>query len=154
MLVTRVIDGDTFEGQEYRSGKLSTKKVKIRTLNYDSPEHKNPTVTIEQVFGERARFVLDSLISGQVVTVKYNGLSSYDRRLARVKFKGYYLENFMIANGYAWVDEATTTKKRRYGLQKYARSKGRGLWNLSLYGNDALLSPWDFRRIYSTHRLN
>jgi micrococcal nuclease len=158
VLADRIVDGDGIEGRVVRKGVVTKKVVNIRLTNTDAPGCKNPTVTIAQIYGERSKFVLDSLIKGKVVTVKFTGKWSYNRRLGRVKYNGYWLDNFMIANGHAWADEQAPVTSKRYQLQLFAKSKERGLWNPKLYDTTSfdnskrLVSPWDFRDLFSTRK--
>ncbi len=57
-----VIDGDT----------IIIKRIKIRLAGIDAPE-------LDQAFGQKSKWAMVGICKGQVITVKLNGETSYDR---------------------------------------------------------------------------
>jgi endonuclease YncB( thermonuclease family) len=57
-----VIDGDT----------IVIKRVKVRLAGIDAPE-------LDQPYGQKSKWAMVNICKGQVVTVKLNGETSYDR---------------------------------------------------------------------------
>jgi micrococcal nuclease len=128
--VVRVIDGDTLELLVER------KPVRIRLDQIDAPEQ-------GQAHGEQARRQLATLCAGVVATFRAQGQDRYGRTLGQVRCNGREVNEFMVAQGWAWV-------YRRYApadspllaLEGLARELGLGLWA----DPQPPVAPWAWRQ--------
>lgn len=99
-LVTRVVDGDTFDG-EVDLGFTVKVNVRFRVLNFDSPESYRPKTEGEKIHGDAATSFAKELIEGKVVTIKTYKGDSFGRWLASIKLEdGRDYANIMISEGF------------------------------------------------------
>jgi micrococcal nuclease len=127
--VIRVIDGDTLELLVERS------PVRVRLNHIDAPEQ-------GQAFGQQARQKLAGLCAGVIAQVWVQGRDRYGRTIGEVDCAGRQANEFMVAQGWAWV-------YRRYApadspmlaLEALARDLGLGLWA----DPQPAVAPWAWR---------
>ncbi len=126
--VEKVSDGDTIRLMS--GGEIK----KIRFYGIDAPESK-------QEFGDRARFVLDSLIAGKQVKVKVIDTDRYRRLVAEVWLDSLELSYWMVANGYArWYQSYGKDRKDLARAEQEAKIAKKGLW-----AAENPEAPWDYR---------
>lgn len=117
------------------------KEEKVRLFGIDCPE-------IQQDFGQEAKKLTSSMVSGRIVDVEPRYTDSYGRTVGLVSTGGKVVNEELVRAGLAWVytkyckDSFCGEWKR---LQENAVKKQIGLW----YASDAM-PPWDFRQARST----
>lgn len=129
LLVTKVVDGDTFWADDGTS-----KGLKIRLIGIDAPESRKTFKKEVGYFGKEAKTYLTNLLIGKSVRLEYdlNRIDQYGRTLAYVYLKdGTFVNAELVKNGFAmaltippnvkFVDEFVK-------LQEEARENYRGLW--------------------------
>ncbi len=133
-LVTRVIDGDTFE---IEGGGV------VRILGINTPEKKQP-------FYGNASFFLKDLIEGRNVTMEKDTAETdkYGRHLRYVFIGGIFVNEEILREGFANVYIIPPNEKYSARLEKaeqYARKTMKGLWNASTYSSCFVVSElhWD-----------
>lgn len=128
-VVTKVVDGDTFEAV-YKS-----KSYKVRLLDVDTPESVKSGVT-PQVYGKEASKVATKYLSNKRVKLVFEkGLRDrYGRLLAHVVLEdGTYFNGFLVRNGYArveFVSPNNACKEYFQDMQELARREKLGVWGL------------------------
>ena len=131
--VVKVYDGDSIHVVDE-----SGHKNKVRVIGIDAPERK-------QEFGMEARDILADLILGQMVTVRYEHIDTYDRVLGLIFFDGIEVNQWMIEQGAAWYYKvfswahSDADKKRWLNAQHRAEGDILGLWS------GRPLEPWVWR---------
>jgi endonuclease YncB( thermonuclease family) len=128
-VVTRVIDGDTYEVLYHQQ------KVTVRLQNGDAPE-------LDQYFGKAAKDSVSKLILGSVITLAPQGSDIYGRTIISASYKGMPLDSFLIAKGWAWF---YTSYSKNLDLKYYeaaAKLKALGLWRC-----DHSVPPWIWRKL-------
>jgi endonuclease YncB( thermonuclease family) len=132
--VKRVIDGDTFEGN---NGKT------YRLLGVDTPETKHPTKGVEP-YGREAFQFTKFMIEGKFVDVSYDSKSrtvdKYGRDLVRVSIDGIDLNSGLVITGYARVlTNYPISDDYLQGLiyfEEQAKMKREGIWSTSSIGKN------------------
>jgi endonuclease YncB( thermonuclease family) len=130
-LVGRVVsiqDGDTL------TMLVSRQQIKVRLLDIDAPERKQP-------FGTRSRQSLADLCAQRDATVQSAGQDRYGRALGRVYCAGVDANAEQVRRGMAWVYVRYARQDSPlYAIQAEARAARRGLWQ------DANpVPPWKWR---------
>jgi micrococcal nuclease len=129
LVVTRVIDGDTFWGNN-----VKLEEVRVRLIGIDAPESRKSEHKEIGHFGREAEDYLKSLITGKKVRLEYD-LEKYDqyhRTLAYVFLEdGTFINAELIEHGYARV--TTFPPNVKYAdefikLQRKARRSKMGMW--------------------------
>ena len=126
--VSRVIDGDTFEGrmtvntkEAYNPGvnpwMVQLTKIVVRINGIDAPER-------GQFYGDVATLHLQWLISGKAVGLKLKQKDMYGRWIATAFYDGFYAQ-----------------------LEAEAKLAGLGLWC-----DDRAVPPWEWRRMSKYER--
>jgi micrococcal nuclease len=133
MLVTHVIDGDTFAGTiTDAADMISGEEVTVRLLGVDAPETLHPKKKIE-FYGKESSNYLRSLIDNKNIELQFDTDRSdiYGRWLGYVRINGALIEEEMLKNGYAKVEEPYTFSQKSLFLdwQKEAQEKKRGMWS-------------------------
>lgn len=82
-VVTRVVDGDTFDATIDLGFHVSTTQ-RFRMAGYDAPESYRPKNTVERIAGQNATAALSSLIEGEKVTIHSQKSGKYGRWIATV----------------------------------------------------------------------
>ena len=114
--VTSVFDGDTIT--VVTSGK---KQYKIRLEGIDTPEG-------EQPFGDKATKALSAKVLNKQVTVTWTKLDQYQRLLANITVGSQWVNQAMIAEGWAWHYVQYSNNQQMAAAQVAARSARKGLW--------------------------
>ena len=145
--VSRVIDGDTFEGRLVESGNPGVNpwayeltKVVVRINGIDAPER-------GQFYGDVATLHLYSLIGGKTVGLKLKQKDIYGRWIATVYLDGEDVAEEMLRQGMAWHFKEHDSNPHYAQLENEARWNGFGLWR-----DDRLVAPWRWRRMSKAER--
>ena len=145
--VSRVIDGDTFEGRLDNGGNpgvnpwmLQLTKIVVRINGIDAPER-------GQYYGDVATLHLQWLISGKVVGLKLKQKDSYGRWIAMVYLDGADISEEMLKEGLAWHYKEHDSNPLYARLEMEAKQAGRGLWS-----DDRAVPPWEWRRMSKYER--
>jgi len=129
LLVTKVVDGDTFWADDG-----TTKGLKIRLIGVDAPESRNTFKKKVGYFGKEAKTYLTNLLNGKRVRLEYdlNRTDQYGRTLAYVYLQdGTFVNAELVKNGFAMVMTVPPNVKfsdEFVKLQQEARENKRGLW--------------------------
>lgn len=99
--VTRVVDGDTVDGQ-IDLGFNVLSKVRIRLSGIDAPESRTRNLT-EKKYGIEAKEKLLELLTHEsdMVTIQSHGLGKYGRVLGTLYVGDKNINETMISEGYA-----------------------------------------------------
>ena len=145
--VSRVIDGDTFEGRLVESGNPGVNpwayeltKVVVRINGIDAPER-------GQSYGDVATLYLYSLIGEKTVGLKLKEKDSYGRWIATVYLNGEDIAEEMLRQGLAWHFKEHDSNLHYVQLENEARWNGFGLWC-----DDRPVAPWQWRRMNKVER--
>ncbi len=127
-LVTRVVDGDTFEAQ------IGDAVEDVRLIGVDTPETVKPDTPV-QCFGERASHFAKRRLSGQRVRLVFGveRRDIYGRLLAYVHLGGRFFNPILLRRGLART--LTISPNDRYAarfrrIELAAARAGRGLWGV------------------------
>jgi endonuclease YncB( thermonuclease family) len=127
--VVGVSDGDTLTVLVQR------KQVKIRIVDIDAPEAKQP-------FGSRSKQHLSTLCFGQTALVVDKGRDRYKRTLGKVSCNGIDAGSTQVRAGMAWVFRRyAPNDSPLYDLEREAMLSRRGLWS-----NPNAMPPWEWRQ--------
>ena len=115
-LVTRVIDGDTFEIEDGRI---------IRMIGINTPELPG------QYYSHQAKSRLNNLINLKRVKIEFDGQGRYGRELGYVYVNGKSVNEQMIKSGHAVsYRKYPHEKTKKYNkIEDKAKRKKRGIWN-------------------------
>ena len=145
--VSRVIDGDTFEGRLDNGGNpgvnpwaIELTRIVIRISGIDAPER-------GQYYGDVATLHLHWLISGKAVGLKLKQRDSYGRWIATAYLDGADIAEELLQQGLAWHYKEHDSNPRYAQLETEARQDGRGLWC-----DDRAVPPWEWRRMSKYER--
>lgn len=136
ILVTRIIDGDTFESKnsKYRILGIDTPET------YDSNNNFKPTTGSQFFYGTQAKNIARNKLQNQYVEIESLKTDKYNRKIARVSVNGNDFASYMIQNGYAIVRYISTNKnnpfyyydqyyvENLYRLQEEAKQNKKGFW--------------------------
>ena len=145
--VSRVIDGDTFEGRLDNGGNpgvnpwaIELTRIVVRISGIDAPER-------GQYYGDVATLHLHWLISGKAVGLKLKQRDSYGRWIATAYLDGADIAEELLQQGLAWHYKEHDSNPRYAQLEAEARQDGRGLWC-----DDRAVPPWEWRRMSKYER--
>jgi endonuclease YncB( thermonuclease family) len=145
--VSRVIDGDTFEGRLAESGNPGVNpwayeltKVVVRINGIVAPER-------GQFYGDVATLHLYSLIGGKTVGLKLKQKDFYGRWIATVYLDCEDVAEELLRQGLAWHFKEHDSNPRYAQLENEARWNGFGLWR-----DDRPVAPWRWRRMSKAER--
>lgn len=128
--VTEIIDGDTI---------VVTARGKI---NYTVRLYAIITPDLAQTFGKEAKKETALLCMGKVVKVEVLKKDKYGRLLGNVYTEdGTYVNEQLIATGFAWYYKTHGVEKRFPLLEETARDGKLGLWQ-----DPKALPPWKFKK--------
>jgi len=129
VMVTRVIDGDTFVAKD-----ASGTEIRVRLIGIDAPESRRSRNQEVEVFGQESKEYLTRLIGNSKVILRQdvNPRDRFNRVLAYVYLKnGTFVNATMIEGGYAQVATFPPNVKHSetfLRLERQARGANRGLW--------------------------
>ena len=145
--VSRVIDGDTFEGRIDDGGNPGVNpwareltKIVIRVNGIDAPER-------GQYYGDVATLHLQWLINGKVVGLKLKQKDIYGRWIATVYLDGKDIADEMLSRGLAWHYKEHDSNPHYAQLETEARWNGLGIWC-----DDRPVAPWIWRTMTKDQR--
>ena len=145
--VSRVIDGDTFEGRLDNGGNPGVNpganqltKIVVRINGIDAPER-------GQWYGDVATLHLQWLIGGKAAGLKLKQKDKYGRWIATVYLNGADISEEMLKEGLAWHYKEHDSNPRYAQLEAEAKQAGLGLWS-----NDRAVPPWEWRRMDTYER--
>lgn len=149
--VSRVIDGDTFEGrmtvntkEAYNPGvnpwMVQLTKIVVRINGIDAPER-------GQYYGDVATLHLHWLISGKAVGLKLKQRDMYGRWIATAFHDGVDIGAEMLKEGLAWHYKEVDGNPHYAQLEAEAKLAGLGLWC-----DDRAVPPWEWRRMSKYER--
>ena len=127
--VVKVADADTITVLD-----TNKKQHKIRFEGIDAPER-------GQAFGTKATDALKAAIGRQSVVVKVSGKDRYDRLIGTVFVGEKNLNEWLVANGWAWHYKQYSKDKRLADHEKKAKEARVGLWGDA----NKPMPPWDYR---------
>jgi len=133
--VVRVADGDTITVLD-----AGNRQHRIRLKGIDAPESR-------QAFGNVSKRALSSMVAGQHVHVRVDGVDRFDRVIGVIFLNGRDINLDMVGHGMAWhyrqfARDQTSSERSAYAsAEQEARSNRRGLW-----ADSNPMPPWDFRR--------
>jgi len=115
LLVTRIIDGDTFVVQDGRT---------VRIIGINTPELPYDYYSVQ------SKNELSRLIDNKRVKIDFEGKGKYGRELGYVYKNGKSINEHMVENGFAVSYRKYPHKytKRYNRLENKARKKKKGLW--------------------------
>jgi micrococcal nuclease len=129
VLVTRVIDGDTFHTQDSR----------FRIAEIDAPE-------LNQVYGIQSKKYLSKLILYKSVKVKVLNTDKYGRKIVRVSKGNQDIAEKLVSTGNAWWYQKYSRNKKLKYLQDQAKSRKFGLWKYQA------VNPHQYRKLNGKYR--
>lgn len=145
--VSRVVDGDTFEGQLDNGGNpgvnpwaIELTRIVVRISGIDAPER-------GQFYGDVATLHLQWLISGKAVGLKLKQRDSYGRWIATAYLDGADIAEELLQQGLAWHYKEYDSNPRYAQLEAEAKLAGLGLWC-----DDRAVPPWEWRRMSKYER--
>ena len=140
--VSRVIDGDTFEGRLDNGGNpgvnpwmVQLTKIVVRINGIDAPER-------GQYYGDVATLHLQWLISGKAVGLKLKQKDTFGRWIATAYHDGADIGAEMLKEGLAWHYKEHDSNPLYARLEREAKQAGRGLWS-----DDRAVPPWKWRKM-------
>lgn len=122
-VVTRAIDGDTFEA--------GGRDVCLQGI--DAPESAQP-------HGSEATAALDDLIRNRRVRLEIRGTDRYDRLIAVIHSEGRNVNRWLVQQGHAWEYDKYSEDPALGRLEREARLANRGLWAAA-----NPIPPWAWR---------
>ena len=154
--VSRVIDGDTFEGNIITEGSSSRTAspqnaggrwwaqqmmvTQIRINGIDAPER-------GQYYGDVATLHLQWLIGGKTVGLKLKQRDQYGRWIATAYLDGADIAEELLKQGLAWHYKEYDRNPRYTQIEAEARQDGRGLWS-----DERAVAPWVWRKMSKYER--
>lgn len=147
-LVTLILAVNLFANNEIIVGKVSKvhdgdsihvmsgdKRYVIRFYGIDAPE-------LKQSYGIKSRDYLRSLIMGKNVKVKIKEKDRYGRNVSKVYYKGTYINEKMVQNGYAfWYEQYAKRDMDLKSAGETAKRYSRGAWS-----DPNMMKPWEYRK--------
>ena len=129
--VVGIADGDTLTILDDRK-----QQIKVRLAEIDTPESAQP-------YGTRAKQELSRLVHGKTVIVKIQDIDRYGRMVGRVYVGELDVNAEMVKLGAAWVYRKYASDQSLYALEKQAKQKRAGIWNLP---EAEQIPPWEWRK--------
>lgn len=128
-VVVAIADGDTLT---ILDGTKTQHKIRLEGI--DTPEK-------GQAFGTRAREALGEKLHEQSVRIAWKERDRYGRTLGHVYFNERWINQEMIAEGWAWHYKEYNRDPRLADAETEARAAKRGLW-----ADPDPVAPWEYRR--------
>ena len=132
--VVGISDGDTIDILK------DEKRVRLRFAEVDTPEKGQP-------FGTRAKDALSGLIGGKDVRVVVKETDRYGRSIAHIYSGDVWVNEWMVAQGFAWHYKAFSDNAQLAALETEARQARRGLWS-----DPRRVEPWNWRKLAKADR--
>lgn len=150
--VMRIVSGQTIEVQPFNSTTALNQTIRLKGIQAPDPR--------QSPWGEAAKEHLETLLLGQTVYLspEAGAIDDYDRRWANVWFQGNLINQTLVSEGLALVDEQSgqshdrstpshaetpNHSSRLNHAQHRARTLGLGIWNPQ---NPMRQTPHDFRK--------
>lgn len=133
-VVTRVIDGDTY--QVLLQGTIQT----VRLMHVDAPE-------LDQYFGKTVKDSVTVLLERQMVQLTIHGKDIYGRVLAEITINGQSLDSLMVTKGWAFFYNKYSNKIVLGEYELAAKRKGLGLWYCA-----NPVPPWQWRQLNGRYK--
>lgn len=132
--VVSITDGDTIRV------KVDNEEMIIRLIGIDTPETNHPNEPL-QCYGPEAKRAIEKLILYKKVRLEkdVSNKDRYDRYLRYVWFNDTFVNEYMVANGYAFSYEYKPDTKYQETLEKAqetAERNGFGLWSIDTCEGD------------------
>ena len=127
--VVKIADADTITVLD-----ASNTQHKIRFEGIDAPER-------GQAYGSKATDALKGAIDNKPVRVVVSGKDRYQRNIGTVYVGEKNLNQWLVANGWAWHYKAYSKDQKLAKLELAARKARVGLWADS----STPMAPWDYR---------
>jgi micrococcal nuclease len=100
-LVTKVVDGDTFDAIVDLGFHVSTKQ-RFRLMAVDTPEIFTPSCKEELEHGKQAKLFVENLILNKEIIIESHKIGAYNRWEANVTLQdGKNLSSVILAEGFA-----------------------------------------------------
>lgn len=128
-MVVKVADADTITVLDAHKN-----QHKIRFMGIDAPER-------GQAYGAKATEALREAIGNKPVVVKVSDKDHYGRLIGRVIVEGKILNEWLVANGWAWHYKKYSKDAKLAELEIKAREARIGLWS----DPNKPMAPWDYR---------
>jgi len=122
--------------KETPCGLVDNRQIKIRLVQIDTPERKQP-------YGSRAKQALSDLTFGKEILTNVETIDRYGRSVARLCVDALDISAKMVRQAAAWVYRKYATDESLYEIEKEAQEAGRGLWALP---EAQRVPPWEWRR--------
>lgn len=128
--VIKVYDGDTITVVNNRN-----EKVKIRLYGIDAPE-------LKQTYGKTSQMNLEKLIKNKTIEYEIMSKDRYGRIVAIIYFDGKSINEWLVANGFAYVYDSYNDMLDIYKpLEEKAKNEKLGLWAIK-----NMIKPSDYRK--------
>ena len=127
--VVKIKDGDTIVVLDSLNAQTT-----IRLAEVDCPESSQP-------FGKNAKVFTTGQVAMKIVTYKILTIDRYGRTVAKVFYKGKYLSEEIIKNGFGWHYKKYSNSKKLAALEELAHENKKGLWM-----DNRAIAPWDWRK--------
>lgn len=123
--VARVIDGDTvvvLTHDRSKSFKVErSKPFRVRLAGVDAPE-------LKESWGQESKTVLSSLVLNEIVVVQWSRRGRYRRIIGHIYLAGRYVNQQLIALGWARHFRRYSKDKKLEAAEERARQAARGMW--------------------------
>ncbi|MCU0359543.1 MAG: thermonuclease family protein [Bacteroidia bacterium] len=136
-LVTRVVDGDTYD-LFYNS-----KRVRVRIAHIDAPE-------LKQAFGKESALQVNQLLYRRIVIFDSLGKDLYGRVVGNLLLNGKRVDSLLVRFGLAWYKPAYGEDPILASCMLLAVNEGKGLWAC---GVEVVCPPWLYRTYNYENRL-
>lgn len=145
-IVMAVHDGDSYKVQFQDSARTT---VWVRLWGADCPEIRSNHVSVSQPFGVEIGDTMRVFLKKQRVYVDTLYRDLYNRPVAKIKYNGQDITEYIIGRGYAWyyssANMSTKNRNKLKQLQLKAQTEKVGLW-----AGENPINPSVFRRGHKT----
>jgi micrococcal nuclease len=127
--VVSIADGDTV------TVLVDKTQHRIRLVGIDAPEG-------GQAFGNKAKMALGDKVFGKEVKVEWKERDRYKRILGTIYLEGRWINNEMVAEGWAWHYTYYSKDQELAKAEAAAKEAKKGLW-----ADPNPIPPWDYRKM-------
>jgi endonuclease YncB( thermonuclease family) len=127
--VVGVSDGDTV------TLLVDGRERKVRLFGIDCPE-------LHQAYGRKAKQFTSRMVYGKTVSLFEREHDRYGRMLGVIRVNGKFLDEELVAAGYAWHYRKYSGNRVLDSLENEARRHKRGLW-----ADPGAVAPWEYRSL-------